>query len=147
MKLTKHQQKLFELGKKAKAICGEMSYRSAIGELYYHDFDVDAIVEDEERQFFEAGYYGFEPQWRQAYRYGEIPEGGYSTNWATGEREKGVSCVCLIGGKKENEKTIYDFIYGEAQGTKKIKIEGWFMGDAGADGEPLLIRARKIEEV
>ncbi|MEM3318674.1 MAG: hypothetical protein QXT80_03920, partial [Thermoplasmatales archaeon] len=91
--------------------------------------------------------YGFEPQWRQAYRYGEIPESGYSTNWSTGEREKGVSCVCLIGGKNENKNTIYDFIYGEAQRTKKIKIEGWYLGDYGADGEPLLIQARKIDEV
>lgn len=144
MELTKHQNRLYEDGRQAKEIVGEMDYKTALRHLYMSGEMVDILEDlpdDKDRQFFEAGFYGFEPQWRQAYRYGEIPVSGYSTNWGTGEAEKGISCICLIDGKHENKETIYDHIYD----TNKIKIEGWYLGDAGSDGEPLLIQAREVE--
>ena len=148
MELTKHQQNLFNLGKQAKETVGDMDYKTALRHLYFNDIMIDILEDlpnDTDRQFFEAGFYGFEPQWRQAYRYGEIPSCGYSTNWGTKEFEKGVSCTCLIGSKNESNESIYDTIYG-VQDIKKIKIEGWYSGDVGSDGEPLLIQARKVEE-
>ena len=145
--MSKHQQKLFNLGLDAKKITGDIGFHDAIGVLVYND-NFEEIVEniqyDNDRHFFEAGFYNYTPQYRQAYRYGNIPASGYSTNWATKELEEGVSCVCLIGNKHQNEESIYDTIYG-VQGFKKIKIEGWFLGDAGADGEPLLIQAREVK--
>lgn len=146
MKLTDNQKRLYDAGVKAKELVNDMDLRAALRYLYNNNLmsDIlDTLPDDPDNVFFEAGFYGFEPQWRQGYRYGEIPESGYSVNWGTGEREKGVSCVCLIGGKNENAKSIYDTIYG-LQDTKKILIEGWYLGNSGSDGEPLLHNAVKL---
>lgn len=149
MEMTLRQKELFQLGKKAKQITGDVSYSYAIEILCYDDsfgLDlIDDIAMSKYSRFFKAGFEDTTPQYRQGYRYGEIPECGYSTNWSTGEREKGVSCTCLIGGNHENDTTIYDYIY-PIQGTKKIKISGWYFGDYGSDGEPLLIDAKKVNE-
>ena len=147
MKLTDNQKKLYEAGLKAKELTNDMCLKAAIRYLYNNNLMTDilnVLPNDPDNVFFEAGLDGFTPEWRQAFRYGEIPESGYSVNWGTGEREKGVSCVCLIGGENEKSETIYDTIYG-LQDTKKILIEGWYLGNSGSDGEPLLVNARVVK--
>lgn len=63
---------------------------------------------------------------------------GYSTNWGTGEQENGVSCFF------KDKENLYTHIYG-LQDLKKIKIVGWYLGEHGTDGEPLLLHAKEIK--
>lgn len=106
--------------------------------------ELDDISSSKWYAFFEAGFYGREPEWVRALRYGDIPVSGYSTNWADGTRENGVSCVKIIRSDDDVKyKSIYDLTLG-GQGIDKIIIEGWYFGDCGSDGEPLLIGAHKV---
>ena len=89
-------------------------------------------------RYFRAGMRGEMPQYRLAIRFGEIPENGRSKNWGTGELERGVSVVNFLDSKTQNEKTLYDHVYG-MQGTEKTIVGGWDFGIYGSDGEPLLI--------
>ena len=89
-------------------------------------------------RYFNAGMRGELPQYRLAIRFGKIPENGRSKNWGTGELERGVSVVNFLNSKTQNEKTLYDYVYG-MQGTEKTIVGGWDFGIYGTDGEPLLI--------
>lgn len=147
MEMSIRQQKFYEFGQQVRLMYGDISFSYALEKLLwggeYPEIMEEICEERIDRQFFEAGFLDYAPQWRQAYRYGEIPAKGYSVNWSTKDAEKGVSCVRLIGGKHDNDSSIYDVIYG-LQGIKKIKIEGWYLGQYGSDGEPLLICAREV---
>jgi hypothetical protein len=139
MEMTSRQKELFELGCKIRETFNIDNVRAAIREAMMNDFCVDEIedaIESKYRLFFKAGIIGRVPEWREGYRFGEIPACGNSTNWATGEQEEGVSCVCL--NENKCEETVYDSIYG-LQGIEKIKIAGWYIGGSGTDGEPLLV--------
>lgn len=93
-------------------------------------------------EFFHAGFIGRIPEWVEAIRYGGIPEEGFSTNWATGAAEPGVSCVKIIRSEEdENAVSIYDVTL---MGREKIRIAGWWLGQSGSDGEPTLLGAVKI---
>lgn len=70
-------------------------------------------------RYFNAGMRGELPQYRLAIRFGKIPENGRSKNWGTGELERGVSVVNFLNSKTQNEKTLYDYVYG-MQGTEKL---------------------------
>jgi len=145
---TEHQQKYYRWGQEARAEIGEeYSFRLAMGELSGRDQKweerIDLVSESADQPFFKAGFNGSEPEWVQAVRFGEIPESGRSTNWATGETEYGVSTVYIIREGVAQDPCIYDVIYG-AQDIDKIVIEGWYLGFSGADGEPLLHFAKKV---
>ena len=144
MMLTNRQSQLFSLGCQVRAEFNMDSVKAAIRCAMQNDFCVEDImdaIDSSDNLFFDAGITGYTPEWRVGYRYGEIPADGKSTNWATGEQERGVSCTAL-----DNDKpSIYDHIYG-LQDIKKIKIAGWYTGAHGSDGEPLLINPIKVEE-
>ena len=93
--------------------------------------------------FFEAGVYGTEPEYVQAVRYGAVPASGRSRNHATGENENGVSVIRILRHAEDFDKpSIYDILLG-LQGIEKITVEGWYLGDRGADGEPLLRECKR----
>lgn len=143
MTMTANQKRMYELGKKAR------EYADTIRELcYIWDLEkIEEIANDKDERFFMAGFEGFVPRYVKAVRYGEIPTSGRSTNWATGQLEKGVSCVKIVKDDSDiNDSSVYSVIYG-LQGMKKILIEGWYCGDRGADGEPLLVHCKKIKEL
>lgn len=94
--------------------------------------------------FFHAGFTGREPEWVEAIRFGEIPERGYSVNWADGTAEPGVSCVKIIRNEEdEKELSLYDVTLMDRD---RIRVAGWWLGLSGSDGEPTLLGAVKIEE-
>ena len=99
-------------------------------------------------QFYKAGFYGDEPRYVEAIRFGRIPENGRSMNHAEGKYEQGVSVVAILeDGAKETDQSIYDVIKGAfGFGSKKYVIAGWFLGRRGSDGEPLLVGAKLIRE-
>lgn len=139
MKMTLRQEELYNKGV-------EYSKRYDYINQAYWSMDLkelEDVTDSKWSAFFEAGFYGREPEWVQAIRYGEIPESGYSINWAEGTRESGVSCVKIIRQESDRDyKSIYDITLG-GQGFEKITVEGWYFGGTGSDGEPLLIGARK----
>lgn len=147
MQLTENQKHLYQLGEKARILINNdnVSLKVAVRILAEeYAWNIEEIQYSKDRFFFEAGYDNFEPQWRKAARYGEIPKNGYSINHATGEVEKGVSCIKLLTDNETDCKSIYDITLG-LQGIEKILIEGWYLGNSGSDGEPLLLNAIKIE--
>jgi len=94
-------------------------------------------------QFFHAGFEGREPEWVEAYRFGELPTGCYSINWVEHKWEPGISCVCIIRdeetAKKDAENTLYAML-----GRDLIRVGGWWLGLSGSDGEPTLLGCVKI---
>lgn len=149
--LTPRQSETFEFGKTAKEWL-ENEYGDtddwgmrAIMQKLMHSGEFDNELETMEvarygEALFHSGWIGREPEYRTGYRYGDIPESGYSMNWAEGTREEGVSLISF-----EDSKSIYDVTLGY-QGFKKIKVGGLYIGGSGSDGEPLLLNAVKLSD-
>ncbi len=95
-------------------------------------------------RFFDAGFSGIDPEWVEAIRFGEIPKKGFSINWADNTAEDGVSVVNII--RKADDENLADKTIYSLYGDKKIRIAGWYLGQHGSDGEPLLIKCKKIKE-
>lgn len=93
-------------------------------------------------QFFHAGFVGREPEWVEAYRYGEIPECGFSVNWAENKWEPGVSVVKII--RSEADETYADDTLYSMMGRKKIRVAGWWLGLTGSDGEATLLGCERV---
>lgn len=92
-------------------------------------------------QFFHAGFVGREPEWVEAWRYGEIPECGFSINYAENKWEPGVSVVKIIRAEADehySEGTVYAML-----GREKIRVAGWWLGLTGSDGEATLLGCEK----
>lgn len=93
-------------------------------------------------QFFHAGFVGREPEWVEAIRYGDIPEDGYSINWADGSKEPGVSVVKII---RTAEDADYASIYAvTCQDRELVKVAGWWLGLTGSDGEATLLGCVRV---
>lgn len=137
MEMTRNQHTMFEQGREFAAQFPGYCFENAVS---YLSIDNLEAVCSQDGKFFEAGFDGRKPEWVTAIRYGEIPESGHSTNWATGDSEGGVSCLKII--RKESDYNLGHPLY-ELQGVKKIVVEGWYFGDCGSDGEPLILFARK----
>lgn len=147
MELSAKQNKYLALGAEAKSQYDGYAFRAFLRAAIWDESwrNVIDVLEDdfEADQFFKCGFYGDIPEYVTALRYGEIPASGRSTNWAEKTLEQGVSCLCICDGVKENRNTFYDGVYG-LQGTEKIKVQGWFLGRTGSDGEPLLYGAERV---
>lgn len=142
MELKKSWAQAWDLGNKAAA-----EYESEDAALW--TMDMDTLEKFDSIQgfgaFFHAGFIGRKPEWVEAIRYGEIPAAGYSTNWADGSAEPGVSCVKIIRDEDDLNSSIYDVTLGW-QGRKKIRVAGWWLGLSGSDGEPCLLGAVKVND-
>ena len=137
---TKAQKRAFEMGKKyGNSETGLRSFLEDNESLY----EQILIYNDALEHWYDAGAKGGEPEYRLAIRFGDVPDGRKSKNWATGEYERGVSAVNFLNDKTQNEKTIYDAIYG-MQGIPKYIIGGWDFDIRGSDGEPLLVDAKNV---
>lgn len=151
-------QTRFSEGERLAAEYPGYTYENAISAaLRENPSLIDGIMEDFEEwgpktefirgQFHKAGFYGDEPEYVTAVRFGEIPAAGRSKNWATGDLEQGVSVVRIARTQGDLTKTsIYDVTQG-GQGIKKYEVRGWFLGRTGADGEPLLVNPEIIKEL
>ena len=77
-------------------------------------------------------------------RYGEIPERGTSFNYRDQINERGVSMADVQNSNAAEwgdpiSKTII-----EGYGRPKINVGGYLIDDVGADGEPLLVAAKRL---
>lgn len=139
MELKKSWRRAWEMGRKA---AGEYATeKEAIDAM-----DIDTLEDFEYihgfEEFFHAGFIGREPEWVEAIRYGEIPERGFSINWADGSAEPGVSCVKIIRSAEDEEyRSLYDVTLSDR---KRIRVAGWWLGLCGSDGEPTLLGAVEI---
>lgn len=139
MELRKSWRRAWETGRKAA-----QEFDSEMDALNAMDMDT---LEDFEYihgfgAFFHAGFVGRDPEWVEAIRFGEIPECGYSMNWAEGKAEPGVSCVKIIRDESDaNDLSLYDVTLMDRE---KIRVAGWWLGLSGSDGEPTLLGAVKI---
>ena len=132
--------------KRAWMMGQEAAKRFSTEEEANQEMDIDTLEDfvyiDGFSAFFHAGFIGREPEWVEAIRFGEIPECGYSMNWAEGKAEPGVSCVKIIRSEEdEKEISLYDLMLMDRE---KIRIAGWWLGLSGSDGEPTLLGAVKI---
>jgi hypothetical protein len=108
--------------------------------------ELENFLDFEYSQFFHAGFVGREPEYVTAIRYGKVPENGRSRNYSDGSYENGVSCVKIIRNESDADyKSIYDVTLGY-QGIEKIVVEGWYLGQTGSDGEPLLVCAKEVKD-
>lgn len=133
--------------KKAWELGAKYSKMFSDAETACHAMDNDTsefIIQNGCEYFFDAGFSGIEPEWVEAIRFGEIPEKGYSINWANNTAESGVSVVNII--RKDGDENLADRTIYSLLGNKKIRIAGWYLGQHGSDGEPLLIKCKKIKE-
>lgn len=107
--------------------------------------DVEAYIfadHDGCYQFFHAGFVGREPEWVEADRFGDIPESGFSFNWAENKWEPGVSVVTIIRNTRDEayaDNTLYSML-----GREKIRVAGWWLGLTGSDGEPTLLGCERV---
>lgn len=140
MELKKSWQEAWELGREYSEKCG--SIREAYVNLYWYDHPEMAEPSDTWDDFFEAGFRGHEPEWVEAIRYGDIPERGFSINWADHSPEPGVSVVKII---REPGDEIDNSIYSiTLQNRKLIRVAGWWLGNTGSDGEACLRGCVKV---
>ena len=98
----------------------------------------------ETNEFFEAGRRGESPEWVVGYRKGKIPEIGRSTNWATGDSEKGVS-LAYAHRRTDMELNMLTMI---GVGSRDIVfVGGWaFPKDRwGSDGEIVVLGAKELK--
>lgn len=145
------QQRMWDKGKAMRDEVGEeYSFRSALRDVSMRDESwadyLEGMQHDKDEAFFKAGFIDRQPEYVQAVRFGEIPESGKSTNWATMESEGGVSTVGILRDGNTDIASLYDYIYG-VQGTDKLLVEGWYFGFAGSDGEPLIHNAKVIGKI
>lgn len=142
MEMTTRQRELYELGceynKKGFGI------NAIVDDMLCNDPALfDDVFNSRWLCFFYAGVDGVEPEYVKAVRYGDVPESGYSINHATGESECGVSVIRILRRDGDFDKpSIYDILLG-MQRMEKIVVEGWYLGDSGADGEPIIRECRK----
>lgn len=135
-----NQQKYIDnayiLGKKAKNM-GISSGREAIN---YREFETELIGFDKpEHAAFEAGMKGNQkPYWVNGWRYGKIPKGGSSKNYAEGILESGVSFMGTDNGMATGDVGFEMFTTG-----RDIYFGSGFLNTnkTGSDGEPLLLWA------
>ena len=99
------------------------------------------LMDDVLNLFFEAGYYGHPlPVYVTGWRYGAIPEEGWSYNYRDGYREAGVSMmeVTLPDGTVIGSADPVSAMF-VASGRKKVCCAGWLHFRRGADGEPIIV--------
>lgn len=116
--------------------------REAFDAMTMDELDYIAADHDGCEQFFHAGFIGREPEWVEAYRFGEIPESGFSVNWAENKWEPGVSVVKII--RTEADESYADDTLYNMLGREKIRVAGWWLGLSGSDGEPTLLGCERV---
>jgi hypothetical protein len=95
--------------------------------------------------FYESGLYGRPlPPYVEGWRYGEIPDQGKSFNYRDQNFEKGVSLMSIDGEDPSDAAKVFEML--NKGGKKKYRVGGYFVG-RGADGEPLLVRAKNLGEI
>lgn len=98
--------------------------------------DLEMFDSRETALFYSAGREGEPmPRWVVAERYGDIPAGGRSKNYADNRMEGGLSVARLLDGS-DNYEWFRSF-GGRSRG--KVIVAGWLHFNRGSDGEPLLV--------
>jgi len=98
--------------------------------------------------FFECGIEGHEmPRWVTGERYGKIPAGGVSRNWAADSAERGLSIMRLDGTPEPMGPVGNADIYRSLFSGPLVRVAGWLLPWTGSDGEPLLAGAEYAGEV
>lgn len=84
-------------------------------------------------------------------RIGELPEGGRSTNWATGEQERGVSAYEAVydpvAGAYEAHGALPGALVQAAVSGRDAYLVGGREVGRGSDGEPLVTDVRVIRRL
>jgi hypothetical protein len=124
--------------------CKELysSEREAAEYEIYNDGPFTKFVENPVLySFWQEGFLGHDiPRWVTGWRYGHIPESGYSRNYRDDYSEPGVSVMSVEGMPDRGSKS-YEMFNG---GQEKVEVAGWLLGRHGSDGEYMLIGAEEI---
>jgi len=94
------------------------------------------------RTAFESGRNG-DPMltYVSGWRYGDIPESGYSYNYREQQLEPGLSLMALTG-----EPPVKSLMTG-VQGRPIRWVEGWLITEPGGEGESLIVGAKYVEGI
>jgi len=106
--------------------------------------EVFSYAEPMQRAFIEAGLYGTEkPKISIGWRYGNIPEGGRSHNFAEDKAEPGVSFMQI----KDEEMNLGFAGTAHRESNTPIVIAVGYIHpeERGSDGEPLMINPKVIK--
>jgi hypothetical protein len=132
----KYIDNAYAMGQKAKNM-GLSSGREAI---QHSEFETELMAFDKpEHVAFEAGIKGNQkPYWVNGWRYGKIPKGGSSTNYAEAILESGVSFMGTDNGMATGDVGFEMFTTN-----RDIYFGSGFLNTnrTGSDGEPLLLWA------
>lgn len=107
-----------------------------------YNFDLIEYASTTELVFVEAGLLNKEMPYKvTGWRYGNIPERGFSWNYAEDRPESGVSVMEIDGGQSAPDALEYAFFAHRPI----VKITGYLNTvKTGSDGEPLLLDAKLI---
>jgi hypothetical protein len=142
-KLPDNYKNAYEIGKQLKE--KNIDVTEAINGMHGPELQnkLDRVFNNHDQStFFEIGNKGKDlPEYVTGDRYGDIPTNGRSANYRDNAYEKGVSLMNLTGEKPTISAKMYEtFNKGKRE---KQKYGGWLVG-YGADGEPLILGAHKI---
>jgi hypothetical protein len=136
---SKKERKYWDIGVRLSEEYPGKSYSYAVTEAINGESEIVSQVNWEDNdaaRWLEAGFEGDEPQFAYGRRYGEIPESGVSFNHADNTAERGVSIL-----PNTSRDAVYEMWYGDEPITY---VGGWYFGDRGSDGEPVLVGAKTI---
>ena len=141
--LPKKLMAAFNLGKRALSELGPDASRSAVDQWLY-GLPIDDLPEGtEEVSAFNEGLKGGEPPgYVRGWRYGPVPDSGFSRNFRDDVRERGVSLMQIEGGGID-AGTFKMF----NSDRPKYLVDGFLLSVSGSDGEPLIIGAQNIRKI
>lgn len=136
--LTAKQIAAYDIGKSYKG----MTLRRAWEAEIYGPDRVNAMAPIE-AACFDAGVKGHDmPEYATGWRYGNIPESGYSRNHADNINERGLSVMAIDGEDDHTDGSFEMF----AAPRPIVRVGGFRIGFVGSDGEPLIVGARVLQQ-
>lgn len=104
--------------------------------------EIDYPIDIEESNLYEyVRKNGALPEYKEGWRYGNIPDGGRSYNFAENKPEMGVSMMQVEGGNRA--PGLFSMFNS---GRPKVRVGGYDIGK-GSDGEALLLSAKEIQNL
>ena len=142
VEITNWMSRAYEIGKKLKEKYPNYDNLNTL-DRYERPEELDNGWTNTEANFLSAGFLGKEkPYIVTGWRYGNIPQCGYSYNYSADRPENGISLMETDNGLKTDDLLSAEFI---SIGRKVVKVIGILNTfQTGSDGEPLVWDAEII---
>jgi len=140
MRTQKEIEEIYNAGKSAA-----QEYKTMREWIDWGFDEIPAWWTPEDYEVAKAGFISAEiPTIVNGWRWGNIPQRGFSFNYADNQREMGVSVMEVYGGEATQDNLSALFL---SRGRNKVEVIGWLNTvSKGSDGEPLLMWAEVIKQ-